>query len=306
MQQSNPITWLLSLALTAIFSLVSVTAYSGDRPNLLIMGEDADEDTVPRDSRVFKRVLNEVSNQLHDMGFDVYDETAVTLDNFVQGRVRRKDSELIDIARSIRKPPLDVVVLFSIYASAKNTAYTTKIRSRIEGRMLQVNSGQRLGNIDLKTPNEWTAPAKCNRECIVEKVGEYSKIIAADIGAVLAEKLAYMVDGTEGHSDGSGNGSLTTAYDLEFENFTPGDMMNVEEYLVIFSGYKTHRPTYTSLRRAEYWYESTIKSAKLNRNLNKVLEELGLRGRITFSGNKFNIKKIVMRGNQTPKQDDGW
>ena len=29
-------------------------AVAGDEPNILIMGEDADQDTVPRHSRVFK------------------------------------------------------------------------------------------------------------------------------------------------------------------------------------------------------------------------------------------------------------
>ncbi|MBT6531040.1 MAG: hypothetical protein HOK99_09005, partial [Betaproteobacteria bacterium] len=42
--------------------------------NILIMGEDADSDTVPRNSRVFKRVLSGLSNELHDEGFNVYDE----------------------------------------------------------------------------------------------------------------------------------------------------------------------------------------------------------------------------------------
>ncbi len=295
------------MALLSVCSIfLSAPSFAGDRPNILIMGEDADEDTVPRNSRVFKRVLNAVSNQLHDMGFDVYDETAITMDNFEQGRVRRSDQELIDIGRSVRRPPIDVVVMFSIYASVKDVGYTSKVKTRIEGRMLQVNSGKRLGNFEVKTPKNWTAPAKCNRECVLEVVGDYSKILSNDLGAVLGEKLAYMVDGSIGVADGSGNGGLTTDYNLIFDNFSSSDMMDIEEYLVIFSGYKTHRPTYNSARRSELWYQSTIKSAKLNRNLNKMIEQLNLKSRITFSGNTFTVENIALRGKPKKVSGDDW
>ncbi|MDP6688218.1 MAG: hypothetical protein QF384_01855 [Alphaproteobacteria bacterium] len=73
-------------------------ALAGEEPNILIMGEDADQDTVPRNSRVFKRVLDALVNEMNDQGFNVYDETAVSLDDFAQGRSRRTDAEIIDIA----------------------------------------------------------------------------------------------------------------------------------------------------------------------------------------------------------------
>ncbi len=44
----------------------------------MVFGDDADEDTVPRNSRVFNRVIHALRSQLDDKGFDVYDETAVT------------------------------------------------------------------------------------------------------------------------------------------------------------------------------------------------------------------------------------
>ena len=72
-----------------------------EKPNLLIMGEDADEDSVPRNSRVFRRVLDALTNEIHNEGFDVFDETAVSLDDFAQGRVRRTDAEIIDIAKTL-------------------------------------------------------------------------------------------------------------------------------------------------------------------------------------------------------------
>ncbi|WP_376696533.1 hypothetical protein [Wenzhouxiangella sp. EGI_FJ10305] len=272
-------------------------------PNLLIMGEDYDEDTVPRDSRVFRRVLNALSNQLHDEGFKVYDETAVSLDDFAQGRVRRSDAELIDIARSIDQPPIDVVVMFSIYASAKDVDYTTKVRTRVEGRLLNVRTGQRLGNFELPSPREWNAEPNCSRECILETVGGYARILANDVGAVLTEKLAWMVDGG-GQAPGGG---IENAYTLVFDGFTPEEIMTFEEYLVIFSGYRDHRPTYSGARRQELWYESQIEAARLNRNLQRMLQETGLRGVVTFSGSNFTVRKVTLRGErQRPDPNDDW
>ncbi len=80
-------------------------------PTILIMAEDADGDSLPRKSRISTRILNELVTQLNTNGYDVYDETALTLRTHSQGRSRRTDVELIDIARSIQRPPIDVVCL---------------------------------------------------------------------------------------------------------------------------------------------------------------------------------------------------
>ena len=291
---------LIPLCFVAVICcLIVITAPSayafGDRPNILIMGEDADDDSIPRNSRVFKRVLNAVSKQVQEMGFDVYDESAVTLDHFKQGRVRRSKDELIAIGRSVRKPPIDVVVIFRIFASIKDKAYVQKVTAHIEGQMIQVNSGKVLGNFEVKSPhNVWTAPAECSRECVINVVGDYSKILANDLGAILAENLVSIHNGSAGESMPSGIGTkMATDFSLVFDNFSSQMMSEIEEYLVIFSGYKAHRPTYSSARRFEIFYQSTIASAKLQRNLNKMLEQLELGVRLTFSGNTFTMEQYA-------------
>jgi|TARA_B100000315_G_scaffold75290_1_gene68917 hypothetical protein len=268
-------------------------SYAADKLNLLIMGEDADKDTVPRNSRVFKRVLDALSNQLHDEGFDVFDETAVTLENFAQGRVRRTDAELIDIARSVKRPPIDVMVMFGIYASARELSYTTKVKTRVSGRMLQVQTGQRLGNFEVESPKQWNAPKSCSRECLLEVVGKNSRILASDIGAVLAEKLASLEDG-DGEAKGGGS-ALSQGYTIIFDGFSTDDMIDIEEYIVVFRGYKNHRPISETMRQSEIWYETTSGSARLTRNLKKMIQRIGVSARVAFSGNEYSVKKITKR-----------
>lgn len=270
-------------------------AYAGEQPNILIMGEDADKDTVPRNSRVFKRVLDPLSNKLQHEGFKVYDETAITLDNFKQGRVRRTDAEIIDIARSIKNPPIDVATIFSIYASANNLSYTTRIKVRIAGRLLNVRSGERLGNYEVDLPDHINAPANCNRECILEAVGKHAGELAKDLGVVLAKKLDALspAGGGPGVIESSSKTGLSNAYSLTFSDFSPKEINSIEEYLVAFKGYKHHRPTGISLTTNKYWYETNSEAARLNRNLRRMVEFLGVEARVTYSGNKFTVEKII-------------
>ena len=277
--------------------LPTSAALAGEEPNILIMGEDADKNTVPRNSRVFKRVLDALVNEMNDEGFNVYDETAVTLDDFAQGRARRTDAEIIDIARSVKRPPIDVGVIFSIYASARQLSYTTKIRTRITGRLLNVRSGKRLGNFEVELPQPDNAPVKCSRECILETVGKNARLLGMDLGVVLTKKLDWLAPG-QGSAQGkaaSDDAGIASAYSLEFTGFTPDDMNAIEEYIVAFRGYEHHRPVSSSLRSAEYWYESKSKAARLNRNQRLMMEHLGYEGRVTFKGSSFQIEKINKR-----------
>ena len=103
--------------------------------NVILMGEDKHREAIPRDHRVFRKVLDALSNELGDGGYRVLDETALTLDNFKQGRKNRTDAEIIDIARSIKRPPIDVVVIFEIYPDRERKAYTTKLDVEVMGRL---------------------------------------------------------------------------------------------------------------------------------------------------------------------------
>ncbi len=293
---------MLAGALLLISCASAPSSYAIEKPNVLVMGDDADQDTVPRNSRVFRRVLDALSDELHNEGFDVFDEVAITLDNFAQGRTRRTDAEIIDIAKSIKHPPIDIAVIFSIYASAKEMSYTTKIKTRVTGRLLMVKSGQRLGNFEVQSPREWRAPADCPRECILEVVGKYSRILARDVGSVLAEKLASLYDADE--ETVTSSAKINNGFDLVFEGFSDDDMFDIEEYLVVFSGYRTHRPVFSGWLHHEYWYESSITTTRLNRNLRKMMDHLGAKARVAFSGNKFVMTKIATRKRRKLNPDD--
>ena len=285
----------LSRLLLTLLLLTSSNSlsYAADNPNILILGEDSQKNSVPRNNPVYQRVLQAMSEQLHVQNFNVYDETAITLDTFKQGREKRADSELIDIARSVRQPPIDVLVLFTISASKQKQAHTTKIKARVEGRMLQVNTGKYLGSFEVNSGKLWNAPVECDQTCLYDVVGDKARILASDLAFVLTEKLAWLYQTEEENTLNSNN--MLTEYALIFDGFTAQEFSDIEEYLVVFSGYNSHRPIEARYTFHEIWYQSSIAIAKLNRNLKKMLAELEYRHHVSFEGNTFTIKKIHLR-----------
>lgn len=313
------------LALGIFATAFGVTpALAGDQPNILIMGEDADKDTVPRHSRVFNRVLNALSSELDEEGFKVYDETAVGMDITNPARVRRTDAELLTVASRIKRPPIDVVVAFQIYATVAKNAYSDiyDLSVRIPGRMLHVGTGKHLGNfeVDFGARDLPPLPVKCNRDCILEHVGKQAKEIAHELGAVLAKKLDKISPARGRDSDqytskkrmddDDDDGArktvksssyrctgLTTAFSLTFKGFKSREVSEIEEHIVAFKGFDHLRPVKSGSKIIEFWYESCTEIARLNRNLRQMLEFMGLDGQVSQRGNRFNITKIA-----TPKR----
>ncbi len=264
------------------------------KSNLMVVGVDFDENALERGNRISRRVLDAISNELHMEGFNVFDETAVTLENYAQKRTRRSDAEIIDIARRLTKPPIDVLVAVSIHACVKDSNYTKYIRTRLTGRLLKVQSGRRLGNFEVESPDAWTAPVDCYRDCLLETVADKSKILARDVGAILAKMLRSLPEDSSTPPTEQ-SGGITNHYALVFDGFTPGDILKIEEYLVVFSGYQHYRTVYSGFRHHEFWYESDIESARLDRNLKKMLTHLELVGRVSFSGNEYTVTKYPGR-----------
>ncbi|NVK20462.1 MAG: hypothetical protein HWE30_17345 [Methylocystaceae bacterium] len=334
MKRSQTPFLLAFMALFAVFLTSVPKTQAAELPNLMVMGEDNDRDAIPRDSRVFRRVLNELAEELNNDGFDVYDETAVSLDDFAQGRIRRSDAELIDIARSITRPPIDIVVMFEIYASAERLDYTTKVRTRLAGRLLDVHSGRRLGNFEVSSPRNFRAPVNCNRECILETVGDNARLLARDVADVLLQKLGDEVDyGTDasdryddsydnrggndygrgktrdlarrGNDDGC-RGRIQDVF-LNFENFTEQEMLDMEDVILAkFSCYVDHRPAASQGRTHEYVYKTRLHTGKMKRNLVRALEYLGMSGRVRYVGKEFTISKVNKRRSRYYNDGSKW
>jgi hypothetical protein len=306
-------------ALAAGLTLLAAPAQAQGKPNLVVMGEDADEDAVPRGNRIFQRVIAELSETMNLRGYNVYDETAVAMGFTQANRVRRRDAELIEVARAVQNPPLDVVAVFQIYASASKSAYSDIVRPevRIPGRLLNVRTGQSLGSFEVAGLQLPPLPQGCDRECLLERVGAEAKAIAGDVAAALAAKLDGVIAPRRGADAGpppvdaapvvplggavaaapgaEACGGLPSAYVVKLNGFSAQEVQAAEEYMAAFRCYEHHRPVRSGGATAEYWYETRSDSARLGRNLRLMLEHMSAPGQVQFSGNTFLISRVATR-----------
>lgn len=182
--------------LVIFYTAFQAPSFAGDNLNVLILAEDADPDAVPRRSGAFESVLAALSDRLRDEGFTVLDETAA-LGELSRGGVGRTDAQVIDIARAVEDSAIDAAALFSIHAQSKHAFYQTRVIARIPVRLLNVRTGERLGEFEIELPKykadrDWYAKTLCPTECVLEVVGKNAAVVAEGLGGELVERLSVI------------------------------------------------------------------------------------------------------------------
>lgn len=302
------------MALGLMLGLVSHAA-AVQPLNMIVMGEDNDADSVPRTHRVFNRVQRAIMESLNIEGYQVYDETAVSMDVTDTSRIGRSDAELIDVARTLTSPPMDVLTIFQIFASAPKSAVSDirKLQVRISGRMLNVQSGQSIASFEVQAQGLPALPPGCDADCVIERAGDEASLIAEDVTAVLKEKLEAFVGSAPAAAPASddtaltdapaatGNGAsadcpgLPTAYTIKLKNFSDEEVSQLEAYFSAFSCFSSIRPTRQSASLTEYWYETRADQLRLTRNLKGVEQAMDVSFQPQFSGNVITLTRIKTR-----------
>ncbi len=291
---------LLKAALTACLTLAGAAATlpgaAAEPLNLLIMGEDASLDAIRRNTPVFDRVLQAISAEVQARGFAVYDETAVTMEIYQIDRVRRSDAELISLARTVERAPIDAVTSFEIVASIEKSPYEglEDLRLRITGHSLNINTGRALGTYEVSyRPGELPPlPLRCHRDCLLGFVGDHAAQIAADVGAELAAQLTRMTGGPGPAAPDSACDGAPNAYTLTFNGFTTEEMARIDGFLAAFQGYAHHRPLATDLSHSEYWYETCTGAARLEQNLRVMFDQTGAEVWLESNGQNISATKL--------------
>ena len=311
----NNINTRLGVILIALVALagVSQSVSAQNRTTVMVMAETSDSDSLERDNRVNRRILDAMMEQMNAAGFDTYDEMSVTSSTRDISERRYNRAELMDIARnnvtypgSNRPLSIRAVVTYETYINIQELGYTNKVRIRVTGRVLDVQTGRFLGTYELVDPGGALRlhPTRCqDRECIMEQVGDAARPIGQAVANEIAELLAFDKGGQSG-ADGFVSSSGPETYSLRFENVSSRDMLDMEEYLVeVFSGYRSHTPVASRGLTHEYDYVSTIELARLKRNLVRAMEELGWGDNVLQDGNLFTVRKSARRGSAIQRSD---
>jgi len=89
----------------------------------------------------------------------------------------------------------------------------------------------------------------------------------------------------------SAEANRTAEFALIFDSFSAADHDDVEAYLAVFDGYRHHLRNPASSDRTAYSYASTLDGDGLHRNLQMMLDHIGVRGRIHRDRRRITIEK---------------
>ncbi len=271
--------------------------------SIMVIGESASTNALLPESVMYERIAANLEANLTREGYGIVGRQSLVdayPEYFSRRNIRHDDKALVDLARTHSRNKLDVLAVTEINAQIDTQQYHSNVTSTVGVRLLSVKDGTLLGEFELDNANSTSIRPSCKDECLDEAVVDNAKPLTLNVAALVAKALAcpgsrsYKSDRFDQRAS-----AFETAYELVFDGFTAQDMLKVEEYLVDFSGYQAHRIVYSGATRTKYWYESSIKSSALNKNLYLVLERLGMRGVVQFSGNTYTVKKVTLRGGST-------
>ncbi|MCB1348486.1 MAG: hypothetical protein KDK11_07515 [Maritimibacter sp.] len=294
-----------ALAATALAQVVLAGALfagaagpaTADGVNLLVMGEDADPDTIERHNPVFDRVVEAIAGEMRARGFAVYDETAVTMEFYDLDRTRRPDAELISLARSVQVVPIDAVTAFEIHAATVPSAYEgiTDLRLRIAGRVIAVADGQSLGGYEVSyRPGELPMlPLDCDRACLIAFVGDQAAPLARDVGAALAAQLDGVVRGEAPPAGGPAAGCAARTFTLAFNGFDPAEIARFEAFLAAFQGYARHRVQAATPGQTDIAYQTCADPERLEQNLRAMFAQTGAEVWLEADADGFAAARIA-------------
>ena len=333
----RPLAWSSLPVLTLMLVIAGCTGTMAqseyDDVPILVAAEDEDPTTVRRGSDIYKRTIAELKSPLRRQGFAVIDEEAVAVDQRWEIRDRRPKTELIGVAKAMARSEtashrVRALVLFRIHAAHEILGGRGQIYARLDGEIIDI-----VGNRDVdyfQLPRwEFNAPAKCDKLCLSEIVGDHASKMGGALGTTLSKQLAsyrdqsvrdsvrtgsgsaeaVKDDGGSGSGAGSSGHGVTTTYTVTLEDFG-----RIEALAVIgtmsdeFPGYKHHELMRQMPGFRKYGYTTSAKAHKLEEWLTILLDDMGFNVdreiEFVIRGTDITLHKIVPTHDRPRSEDE--
>lgn len=272
---------LISCAAAAIPGQADDGAYptaEGPVP-VLVLGEDGDVDTLPRHDPAFRRVVAELQSAMARRGFRVVDEDAVAAGLGWKRAERRDRLDLLEVAKLANASErasdrVRAAVLFRIEGSVRDLAYTTRVELHLSGDIVDATSNRFLGSFDLPAETVSTAGRCPVYACASQAVAARAQDLAAELGAVLAAKLAHLAPPER---SAAAVAALDSVYTVTLRHLAPEDAMAILDVMTgEFPGYRSHSLIRRGRVLRRYEYVTTADPASLERWLTLLLVDMGL------------------------------
>ena len=258
---------------------------------------------------------NYITQKIYDvLVYDGYE--VVGTDQLEHVRVFASDQSqrrnLLSVARSMIRPPIDLIVLHKLKIDIRRTPKGPVGRFELEGEILEVASGRRVFRIVMGAPRTFSFPVRCDRRCMQSylkpHLEQQTNVFADDLRYELERRIPYIKTNLVIQNDTiPGICGMRRGWEITLSGFNLALLNHIESYLVAFSCYIAHRPTATQPGQNVYWYESGISPAHFQRNLQRMSEDLGIEVSLTGQGGHYTMTYVsdLLLGRQTDI-GDGW
>jgi len=294
----------LVAGLIGALSIVSCSntshAQSGAGIPVIILGEDSDRRSIPRDSDIFRRVINELKSQMSRYNFYIIDEEMLAVELGWKIRKRRPKTELIQVTDLANKSTnmayhSKAMVTFKIVALQKDMGFAKKAFVRISGEIYDSQARRFVNSYEVP---RLEFPIQTE---LIEDVGDRAREIAASLGDALRKQLAFVARGsataTPGAASGAQGGGMAVTYNFVFRNFSTREVMEMTGVMEDeFAGFQRAQAPQGDSAVFRYGYVSTAKANKLYRWLNVLISDMGMSPdrdvKITMRGTTFEMNKM--------------
>jgi len=263
--------------------------------NVLIMSEKNSDSSQHGNNKSTRLVTNSLVNQLNTAGFNVYDETVVTLDDFNMNFDSYNRRDLIEIARNIQSVDIDYLVLLNIDEVIKQSPYTQHVSSEVYATTLALDSGKVLNTSQI-TSRKIPAPTSCLSNCINEKVRDSLKGISGELAYKIINALPQ-----EQCAVKSKNTPIlaTNNFSIVFDGFNGNEYSLIEDHLMQLSEFKGLRLVESSLTNTEIMYSYAKNKSHLMRAIRAGLTRMNLPNQIRFFSDRIVVTKISLRNSHS-------
>ena len=275
-------------------------AQSGAGIPVIILGEDSDKRSIPRDSDIFRRVINQLKSQMSRYNFYIIDEEMLAVELGWKVRKRRPKTELIQVVDLANKSNnmayhSKAMVTFKIVALQKDMGFAKKAFVRISGEIYDSQARRFINSYEVP---RLEFPIQTE---LIEDVGDKARDIAASLGDALRKQLAFVARGsatsTPGASSGSQGGGMAVTYNFVFRNFSTREVMEMTGVMEdSFGGFQRAQPPQGDSAVFRYGYVSTAQANKLFRWMNVLISDMGMSPdrdvKITMRGTTFELNKM--------------
>ena len=267
----------------------------------MILGEDSDPDSIPRSSDVFRRVLNELKQQMARYNYNIIDEEMMAAEFGWTVRDRRPKVELMQVVSLANKSgdmrfQARAMVHFKIRALQKDLGFAKKAFVRVAGEIYDAESGRFIDNYEVPRM-EFPVTTE-----LIESVGDHARDIASALGDALRKKLAFVERGrptaaVDSGAEQSSVSGLVSTYTFTFRNFSTREVMEMTDVMESeFRGFVRARAPEGDSSAFKYGYVTKVDADKLYKWINLLLIDMGFdpdsQVKINKRGTKIEIDKL--------------